>query len=117
LSGGAGAQPVTFKTVLQSDLQGLSNRETIMQALDIAPGAVMPWHMHPDGHELAYVIEGTAVLEVDGQPARTIKAGEAFHVQPNLPHGGRNASATERLRLIVVRLKPKDKPVTVPVKR
>jgi quercetin dioxygenase-like cupin family protein len=115
----AGAQtaPVRFINVLQSDLQNLPGQETIVQALEVAPGAVMPWHMHPDGHEIAYVIEGSAVLELEGEPARTAKAGEGWHIQANVPHGGRNGSTTEPVRLVIVRIKPKDKPATVPVKR
>ena len=67
----AGAQtaPIKFTNVLQSDLQNLPGQETIVQVLDVAPGAVVPWHVHPDGHEIAYVIEGSAVLELEGQPA------------------------------------------------
>jgi quercetin dioxygenase-like cupin family protein len=116
-NGVAEPAPIQFRTVLQSDLEGLPNRETIVQVLDIAPGAPVPWHMHPDGHEIAYVMEGTAILEVEGKPAQTIEAGGGFLVQPNLPHGGRNGSTTAPLRLVVVRLKPKDKPAVVPVKK
>jgi len=32
---------------------------------------------HP-GEALGYVVEGTLLLEVDGQPPRTLKAGDAF---------------------------------------
>ena len=114
---GAETAPVKFSNVLQSDLQNLPGQETIVQALEVAPGAIMPWHMHPDGHEIAYVVEGSAVLELDGQPARTFKAGEGWHIQANVPHGGRNGSTTEPVRLVIVRIKPKDKPAAVPVKK
>jgi quercetin dioxygenase-like cupin family protein len=109
--------PVKFTNILQSDLQNLPHQETIVQALEVAPGAVMPWHMHPDGHEITYVIEGSAVLELEGQPPRTARAGEGWHIQANVPHGGRNGSTTEPLRLVIVRIKPKDKPATVPMKK
>ena len=108
------AELITVTTLLRNDLNGLPGQETMVQLVEVAPGAPVPWHVHPDGHEIAYVIEGAAVLEVEGQPAQTIKAGGAFHVQPNLPHGGRNASKTEPAKLVVVRIKPKDRPTAVP---
>ena len=109
--------PITVTTLLRNDLQGMADQETMVQIVEVAPGAEVPWHVHPDGHEIAYVIEGAAVLEVEGQPAQTIRSGGVFHVQPNLPHGGRNASKTEPVRLVVVRIKPKSRPPSMPVIR
>jgi uncharacterized RmlC-like cupin family protein len=37
-------------------------------------------------------------------------------VPPNVPHVGRNASKTEPLKVLVIRIKDKSKPVMVPVK-
>jgi quercetin dioxygenase-like cupin family protein len=108
--------PISAKNVLQDALKGGVYEETLMQEVSIAPGGVVPWHIHPDGHEISYVLDGAIALDVDGIGKKTLKAGEGFHVQPNVPHSGMNEGSVPA-RLLVVRLKPKDQPVMVPVKR
>ena len=39
------------------------------------------------------MVEGTAELLMDGQPARALKPGDAFQVPPNLPHSVRIGQA------------------------
>lgn len=107
---------ISAKDVLRDDLNGMAGQETIMQALEIAPGGVVPWHTHPDGHEISYLIEGTLTLEVDGQAKRTLKAGEGFHIQPGTPHSAKN-EGSDKARIVVVRLNAKGKPIAVPFQR
>ena len=104
---------IELKNVLRSDLNGLNNQETIMQYLTIAPKAVVPWHTHPDGHEISFVVEGEITLEEEGKGTRTLKAGEGFHVQPGTPHTAVNNAASPT-KILVVRLNEKGKPVAVP---
>jgi quercetin dioxygenase-like cupin family protein len=79
---------------------------------DWQPGFRLPLHIHPDGHEFVYVVEGEQTFEVDGYGTKLVKAGET---PPNVPHYGRNA--TDKLsKTVVFRIKPKDKPVTAEVK-
>ncbi len=40
------------------------------------PGA--PPHRHPGGPAFGYVLEGEMLFELEGEPPRAIKAGEAF---------------------------------------
>ena len=40
------------------------------------PGA--PPHRHPGGPSFGYVLEGEMLFELEGEPPRAIKAGEAF---------------------------------------
>jgi quercetin dioxygenase-like cupin family protein len=118
--GGAGAtyaqQKPTVQSLLRADLQGVPGQETIFEVLTIPPGGATPRHVHPDGHEIVYVLEGATSAEIDGQETRTYRVGEVVHVPPNIPHIGRNASATEPLKVLIVRIKDKSKPVMVPVK-
>jgi quercetin dioxygenase-like cupin family protein len=106
---------VTAKNILQSDMKGGLADETLMQVVEFPANATLPWHMHPDGHEIAYVLEGSAILEIEGQESRTVKAGEGIHVNPNIVHRGRTEASPAKL--LVVRVKPKDKPIMVPVQR
>jgi quercetin dioxygenase-like cupin family protein len=54
---------------------------------EIAPGNCAGRHTHP-GTESTYVMEGAAILKVEGQPDRIVKAGESFVIPPNIPHDG-----------------------------
>jgi quercetin dioxygenase-like cupin family protein len=112
----AQAQKPTIQSLLQADLQGLAGQETILEVLTIPPGGATPRHIHPDGHEIVYVLEGATTAEIDGRETRTYRVGEVVHVPPNIPHVGRNASATEPLKVLVIRIKDKSKPVMVPAK-
>jgi quercetin dioxygenase-like cupin family protein len=109
-------QKPTIQQLLQSDLQGIPGQETILEVLTIPPGGATPRHVHPDGHEIVYVLEGSTTAEVDGRETRSYGVGEVVHVPPNVPHIGRNASKTEPLKVLIIRIKDKSKPVMVPVK-
>ena len=105
------------KQVLRTDLKNLPGQELLIFASTWQPGFRLPLHMHPDGHEVTYVVEGEQTFEVDGVGTNIIvKAGEVLYTPPNTPHFGRNA--TDRIsKTIVVRIKDKDKPIAVEVKR
>lgn len=112
------AQVPAFATrqVFQTDLNNLPGQEVLLFASTWQPGFRLPLHMHPEGHEITYVVEGEQTFEIDGVGTKIVKAGEAIYTPPNTPHFGRNA--TDRgSRTIVVRIKAKDQPVAVEVKR
>jgi quercetin dioxygenase-like cupin family protein len=103
------------KQLLRTDLKNLPGQELLIFASTWQPGYRLPLHMHPDGHEVTYVIEGEQTFEVDGKEV-VVKAGEALYTPPNTPHFGRNA--TDRIsRTLVVRIKDKNKPISVEVKQ
>lgn len=112
------AQPAGYSTkmVYRADLQNLPGQEVIIYASDWPPGFRLPLHMHPDGHELVYVVEGEQTFQVDGVGTKVVKAGEVIHTPPNTAHFGTNA--TDKLsKTVVIRIKDKDKPVIVEMKR
>ncbi|HUZ72041.1 MAG TPA: cupin domain-containing protein [Stellaceae bacterium] len=75
---------VSLKVLQRSD-GPLPGYETVILELEIEAGTMVGRHAHP-GIESTYVVEGTAELLVDGQPARLLKRGDAFQIPPNLPH-------------------------------
>jgi quercetin dioxygenase-like cupin family protein len=89
-------------------------KEVNAQAYTFAPGAVLPWHIHPDAHEIAYVVEGDFSFQIEGEPVKQLKAGEAAYLRPNVVHRGMNKS-DKPVKLFVVRIKPKDAPLVVEV--
>lgn len=107
---------ITARTILETDVKGGVFEQAVAQVYEFPPGALLPWHIHPDAHEIAYILEGSLTLEMEGQGARVLKAGEASHVPPNVVHRGR---ADDKLgtRLVAVRFKPKDKPIVTLVPR
>ena len=102
------------KQILRTDLSNLPGQELLIFASTWQPGYRLPLHMHPDGHEVTYVVEGEQTFEVNGRDT-VVKAGEALYTPPNTPHFGRNA--TDHVsRTLVVRIKDKSKPISVEVK-
>ena len=110
------APPTKVLQPLQSDLAGLPDQETLVQVVEFPANGGTPWHIHPDGHEIAYVLEGIWIAEADGKETRTLKAGDSVYVPPNLVHRAYNDSSGPT-KIIVVRIKPKGKPITTPVSR
>jgi len=104
------------KQVLQADLKNLPGQEIIVFASTWQPGFRLPLHMHPNGHEITYVVDGEQTFEIEGIGTKVVKAGEAIYTPPNTPHFGRNA--TDKIsKTVVIRVKDKDKPIMVEIKK
>jgi len=105
-------QPAFRRTVLQTHDLSAPGREGVMAIAEFPPNAVAPRHTHA-GEELGYVLEGTAVLEVEGRPPVTLKAGESFFIDAGTPHSARNVGATTA-RVLSVYVTEKGKPLATP---
>jgi quercetin dioxygenase-like cupin family protein len=103
-------KPVSAEQLIAEALAGEEGKEVNVQVYTFAPGAVLPWHIHPDAHEVAYVLEGDFTFELAGEKPVTLKPGQADYLPPNVVHRGRNDGAAP-VKLFVVRIKPKDKPL------
>lgn len=110
------AMPVP-EGVSRTDLQrhdlSAPGRETVQARIDIAPGAVAPWHRHP-GEEVIYVIEGTLEYQLEGQPPVTLKAGDVLFVPAGVAHTARNRTATNGAELATY-IVEKGRPLVTPV--
>ena len=93
----------------------LIERQAEAPGYTFPPGASVPWHIHPDAHEFDYQLDGALLLQTDGQPSKALKRGDAVYVAPNVVHRGVNVSRTQAAKIFVVRVKPKDKPLTTEV--
>jgi quercetin dioxygenase-like cupin family protein len=105
---------VTGEQLLAEKLAGEETREAVTHLYTFAPGSVLPWHIHPDAHEVAYVLAGDFIFEIEGKGKRQLKTGEAFYLAPNLVHRGMN-EGTVPVKLYVVRIKPVAKPLVTEV--
>lgn len=77
--------PGVSMKVLQQSEGPAPGYMTVIVALEVPAGTAVGRHSHP-GLESTYVIEGEAELTIDGQEARKLTAGEAFHIPPHTVH-------------------------------
>jgi quercetin dioxygenase-like cupin family protein len=81
-----------------------------VQLYTFLPGAATSWHIHPEAHEIAYVVEGTFTFQREGEEPITLRTGEAEYLAPDIVHRGMNEGDIP-VKLFVVRIKPKEKPL------
>jgi quercetin dioxygenase-like cupin family protein len=106
------APPQTIKrTLLQKfDVPG-PNYETVLGLAEIMPNANIGRHTHP-GIEGGYLIEGELVIMVEGQPAKTVKAGESWQIAPGAVHDAKAGAAGAKV--LVSYVVEKGKPLATP---
>ena len=110
------ADAADVKDLFAIDLADYPGKEGRMIEVSYPPDARDMVHRH-DAHAFVYVLEGEIVMQLKGQPAVTLKAGQTFYEGPTDIHVvGRNSSNTEPARFIVVLMKAKGAPVLTPVK-
>ena len=110
------AEAADVKELFAIDLADYPGKEGSMIEVSYPPGAQDVVHRH-DAHAFVYVLEGQIIMQLKGQPAVTLKAGQTFYEGPADVHVvGRNASNTEPARFVVLMLKGKGAPILTPVK-
>jgi quercetin dioxygenase-like cupin family protein len=115
---GAGAlyaQAPGFKrTEVQDRDLSIPGRHAVQAKAEFVPGGAVGRHTHP-GEELSIVLEGQLLLEVDGQPARTVKAGESFFIPAGTIHAGKNTGKGKAV-VFATYIVEKGKPVATAAK-
>ena len=107
---GAQQQPIKRTDLLKAELTEMKGNEMHVWVADVAPNAATGRHVHPTPR-FVYVLEGAVVLEVEGKPAQTFKAGQAFVEMPNQAHNFRNASTTEPAKALGFQYAAKGQPL------
>jgi quercetin dioxygenase-like cupin family protein len=119
-----GLATLTTATLLYAQASGLTRtlvgradvsvpgREAVVARVEVAPGGKAGRHTHP-GDEISYVLEGEAQLLIDGQPPRTVKAGESFVIPAGVVHDAHNDSSAP-VKLVGVYVVEKGKPLASP---
>lgn len=113
-AGATAQQPGFSRTVLQRSDLSVPGREVVSALAEFQPGATVGKHTHP-GEEVGYVLEGTLLLEQDGKPTVTIKAGETFVIPPGTGHNATNKTSS-RARVLATYIVEKGKPLATQVK-
>ena len=107
----AQASGLTRTLVGRGDVS-VAGREAVVARVEVAPGARAGRHTHP-GDEISYILEGEAQLLIDGQPPRTVKAGESFIIPAGVVHDAHNSS-DKPVKLVGVYVVEKGKPLASP---
>ena len=105
--------PSAKRTVLLKQDMTVPGREVVMASVELPPGSTEGRHTH-FAEVYAFVQEGTITLAVEGQPTRTLSAGEVFTIAPGQVHEGSN-KGTVTAKLSVVFAAEKGKPLATPV--
>jgi len=101
-------------TLLTQPLPDIPGREVRITELDRDPLVASAPHRHPGHHTFGYVAEGTYEFGVNGQPPKTLHAGDVFYEPPGALHSvSRNASPNSKLKIIVFMVADQSKPSTV----
>ena len=92
---------------MKKTLAGAENLEVIMSYVEIPPSTDLPPHYHP-GEEFAYVLEGSGILQLEGEKDLIVKAGEAGLVP--FKHHHSFSSTEEGVKVLVFRVHEKGQP-------
>ncbi len=106
----AEAPPSVKRSVLQKHDLHAAKQEGVMAMVEIPPGGREGRHTHP-AEVFAYVLEGTATLDIEGKPAQTLKAADTFFIEPGQIHEVIN-NGTGPVKLVAVFFTDKGKPMT-----
>ena len=108
------AQQTGFKrTVVQQGDLSAPGREVVQAIAELQPGGQSGRHTHP-GEEVAYILEGTVELEMQGKPAVSKKAGDAFLIPAGTVHNAKNTGKTVA-KVLGTYIVEKGKPLATPV--
>ena len=109
------AQEPEVNVLAAKDLAGSADQEALMLTVEYGPGVSEPVHRH-DAQAFVYMLEGSVIMQVKGQPAVTLAPGDTFYEGRDDVHlVGRNASRTEPARFVVFLVKDRGAAVAVPV--
>ena len=70
---------------------------------------------HDPGEEISYIMDGKALLLIDGQPPRRVKAGESFVIPAGVVHDAHN-DTNSPTKLVGVFVVEKGKPLATPAR-
>lgn len=102
-------QPGIKRTILlRADDPASPKYEAVMAIAEIAPGATSGKHRHP-GVEVAYVLDGSVIIEHEGEAPVTLHAGEAIKNMA-VVHNARNPG-TKPVKILAVYIVEKGKPM------
>jgi quercetin dioxygenase-like cupin family protein len=108
------AKPQPQRTVLERhDQSGVPGKEVVIGTAMLPTGTSIGYHVHP-GDEAGYIIKGSVIWKVRGQPDKTLKAGDSFFNPRGSVHSLVAADAGDSLA-ISTWIVDKGQPMATPV--
>jgi len=98
--------------LLNTPLDGIAGQEANVVLFEVAPGWTIAKHSHP-GHIFVYMLQGSIKIEVEGDPAHVLSAGDVLHEIPGPNMVANNVSSTKGARFLVFQVGEIGKPLTV----
>lgn len=106
-------QTAIKRTILMKNDLTAQGREGVMGHAEIPAGMAAGRHFH-HGEEMGYVLEGEAVLEVEGKASQTLKPGDTYFIEAGKAHDAK-VIGTAAAKVLAVYIVEKGKPLAVPV--
>ena len=108
------AQEAKVTPLMTKELADIPGREALMVTVQYAPGQSSTVHRH-NAHTFVYVLEGSVMMQVKGGAPVTLTPGQTFYEGPDDIHViSRNTSTTKPARFLVLFVKMKGAPVSLP---
>src|ERR1700728_4523508 len=108
-------QTIERRPLLKALLGDRNVNAVDIREIRFAPGQQTGRHLHPCT-VVGYIAQGTAIFQIEGQPAQTLATGSAFHEPVGTVMADfRNASDTEPLTLIIFYLLHGDQDLITPL--
>jgi quercetin dioxygenase-like cupin family protein len=102
--------PAIKRTLLQRG-DATPEREVVLAMAEIASGGATGRHTHP-GVETGYILEGTTILSIEGEPVRTLHVGDTYIIPAGRVHDARADGGTAKV--LATYVVEKGKPLASP---
>jgi quercetin dioxygenase-like cupin family protein len=102
--------PGIKRTPLQKSDSG-PNQETIMGIAEISAGSAAGRHTH-FGIEMGYVLDGTSILEIEGEAPKNLKAGDSYVIPAGKIHDAK--AGPGGAKVLATYVVEKGKPLATP---
>ncbi|MGO4326107.1 cupin domain-containing protein [Cupriavidus sp. 2TAF22] len=105
----------SVQPVMKQAIPEAGGKNVLLATVTFAPGQESTPHVHP-GSIFAYVLEGSVVSQLGGEPAKTYARGQSWYEPPGAQHlVTRNASKTRPARLLVFAIAAEGEPIKRPL--
>ncbi len=108
------AAPQPVRNIMERhDQTGVPGKEVVQGSAMLPPGSEIGFHTHP-GDEAGFVLKGTLIRKVKGQPDQILKAGDSFFNPRGSVHAVATAPGSEGGTAVSVWIVDKGQPMATP---
>ncbi|AVT75625.1 cupin [Rhodopseudomonas palustris] len=113
-AGAAVAQQSDIKRTPLQKIEFPDGYVTVSGLAELPPGGNIGRHTHP-GIETGYLLEGEAVMSIDGEPDKHLKAGDSYVIPAGVVHDAK-VHGDKGAKVMAVWVVDKTKPLATPAK-